>query len=226
MASYAFEMPKPLHLARPLHLYSARLITQKEVIFMLSTLKKVKRGEKGFTLIELLVVAAIIGILLAIAIPNLIKARMSANEANARKSMQTLRDAEGEYFEQDLDNNGERDFTDTIGALGTANTLRSPDGSNEEVDALVDSSFEAAVGAGCADPKAGYCLQFDSVEIVADASGNFNDFGWQNSMTSFNKTGRRDFSVYGDGAIRCTLSTSATGAAGTFEADRTDPGCD
>jgi prepilin-type N-terminal cleavage/methylation domain-containing protein len=69
---------------------------------MLSTLKKVKKGEKGFTLIELLVVAAIIGILLAIAIPNLIKARMSANEASARKSMQTLRDAEGEYFEQDL----------------------------------------------------------------------------------------------------------------------------
>ena len=72
------------------------------------------KGEKGFTLIELLVVAAIIGILLALAIPNLLKARISANEANAAKMMQTLRDAEGEYFEQDLDNDGIRNYTNII----------------------------------------------------------------------------------------------------------------
>ncbi|MGH7850991.1 MAG: prepilin-type N-terminal cleavage/methylation domain-containing protein [Thermodesulfobacteriota bacterium] len=193
---------------------------------MLSTLKKVKKGEKGFTLIELLVVAAIIGILLAIAIPNLIKARMSANEASARKSMQTLRDAEGEYFEQDLDDQGGRDFTDAIGALGTAQSLRDPGGASAEEDALIDSSFEDAEGAGCTDPKAGYCLQSDFGAFTANGSGGFDDFGWQNSMSSFNKTGRRDFAVYGDGAIRCTLSNSATGAAGTFEAVRTSPGCD
>lgn len=193
---------------------------------MLSTLKKVKRGEKGFTLIELLVVAAIIGILLAIAIPNLIKARMSANEANARKAMQTLRDAEGEYFEQDLNDNGERDFTDLIGTDGTADSLRQPGSAFSEEDALIDSSFEGAdMVNSCIDPKAGYCIQWDDA-VVANAGGGFDDIGWQTSMTSFNKTGRRDFSVYGDGALRCTLSTSATGAVGTFQADRTSPGCD
>lgn len=188
---------------------------------------RVKKDEKGFTLIELLVVAAIIGILLAIAIPNLMKARMSANEANARKSMQTLRDAEGEYFEQDLDDNGERDFTDLIGANGTADSLRQPGAAFAEEDALIDSSFEGADMVNeCIDPKAGYCIQWDPAVEANITTTLFDDFGWQNSMTSFNKTGRRDFAVYGDGAIRCTVSTETTAAAGTFEADRTSPGCD
>lgn len=193
---------------------------------MLSKLNRVKKGEKGFTLIELLVVAAIIGILLAIAIPNLIKARMSANEASARKSMQTLRDAEGEYFEQDMDNNGTRDYIDEIGALGTSPSLRDPQNTGQEEDALVDSSFEGANGAPCTKPKSGYCIQFDATNVTANAGGTFDDFGWQDSPSSVNKTGRKDFAVYGDGALRCTVSTQATAAAGTFEADRTSPGCD
>lgn len=187
-----------------------------------------KKDEKGFTLIELLVVAAIIGILLAIAIPNLMKARMSANEANARKSMQTLRDAEGEYFEQDLDNNGERDFINIIGSLEESPSLRAPDDEDAtEPNALIDSSFEGAdMVNDCSDPKAGYCIQWDDEIVANETTDLYDDFGWQNSMTSFNKTGRRDFSVYGDGAIRCTVSSSETSAVGTFEATRESPGCD
>jgi len=64
-------------------------------------LRKFVENRKGFTIVEHLFVAAIISILLALAIPNLLKTRISANEANARKMMQTLRDAEGEFFEQD-----------------------------------------------------------------------------------------------------------------------------
>ncbi|MFQ5788506.1 MAG: hypothetical protein ACE5H1_11070, partial [Thermodesulfobacteriota bacterium] len=52
------------------------------------------------------------------------------------------------------------------------------------------------------------------------------DFAWQLSPSVVNKTGRKDYSVYGDGAIRCTVSTAGTGAPGAYEADRTAPGCD
>lgn len=195
---------------------------------------KRKKGQKGFTLIELLVVAAIIGILLALAIPNLIKARMSANEANARKSMQTLRDAEGEYFEMDLDGNEQRDYTLLIGNLTTELSLRCPSvvgggTSCSEEDALIDSSFEnaedsdGAAPADCPDEKAGYCI---TVGDPSDFGSTDYDFGWEAGFRSFDKTGRKDFAIYGDGTIRCTLAALARGAPSNYDASRQSPGCD
>jgi len=56
-----------------------------------------KRDAKGFSLIELLIVVAIILIIAAIAIPNLLRSRIAANQASAVGSLRTLNTAEITY---------------------------------------------------------------------------------------------------------------------------------
>ncbi len=56
------------------------------------------KKQKGFSLIELLIVVAIILIIAAIAIPNLMRSRMAANEASAVGSLRTINTAEVTYF--------------------------------------------------------------------------------------------------------------------------------
>lgn len=65
---------------------------------------------KGFTLIELMIVIAIIAIIAAIAIPNLLSGRMSANEVSAMGTLKQLTSTEAIWLQQGPDGNGMKDY--------------------------------------------------------------------------------------------------------------------